>query len=584
MDLPEMGALAYPADVSYSLDDIIIESLPAPQREEVGCVEVRRLNPTGAGSIRCPPTDRPAPPRGGPVRVDLRSPEPLDPDGPDPRPTSPSQRSSASRRANMPGAGRSASPPSRRSSASCGCAPRPSSVLDGQPVVESVEWVPQIGLDLDLRLDGFALLMGLLVTGIGVLVFTYSIVYFTHERAVGRMAGLLVAFAGAMLGLVLSDGLLTLFVFWELTSITSFLLIGFDDRSAAARTAAVRALLVTGAGGLCLLAGLLMLGSAGRHRNDLALLADPPTGAVVNAALVLVLIGAVHQVGPVALPLLAAGRHGGPDPGVGLPALRHHGEGGHRRHRPVRAGVRRGRPVAADDRHRRRHHHVRRRHRRPAPAGRQARAGPRHGQPARPAGGAVRHRNTRGDLRRRRHAHRPRPVQGGVVPDRRHHRPRRPHPRPPPTPGPHRPTPGRSPPRPSSPRPRWRRSPRPSGSWPRRPTSTALLGVRHRLLGRRRAGRRGVRRGPHRRLHRHDGPGWPSDRRRPEPSTARPRSTPPRSTARRRPSRTRPVAARRGIAACSGLVARRSSRLLRRRRRRPDTARPRTSTWRCGTG
>ena len=165
-------------------------------------------------------------------------------------------------------------------------------VLDGQPVVESVGWVPQIGLNLDLRLDGFALLMGLLVTGIGVLVFTYSISYFTHERAIGRMAGLLVAFAGAMLGLVLSDGLLTLFVFWELTSITSFLLIGFDDRSTAARTAAVRALLVTGMGGLCLLAGLLILGQQADTGTISQLLADAPTGAVVNAALVLVLIGA----------------------------------------------------------------------------------------------------------------------------------------------------------------------------------------------------------------------------------------------------------------------------------------------------
>ena len=169
---------------------------------------------------------------------------------------------------------------------------RAGAVLDGRPVVESVEWVPQIGLTLDLRLDGFALLMGLLVTGIGVLVFTYAISYFTHEQAVGRMAGLLVAFAGAMLGLVLSNGLLTLFVFWELTSITSFLLIGFDDRSTAARTAAVRALLVTGMGGLCLLAGLLILGEVAGTGTISQLVAHPPTGAVVNAALVLVLIGA----------------------------------------------------------------------------------------------------------------------------------------------------------------------------------------------------------------------------------------------------------------------------------------------------
>ena len=139
--------------------------------------------------------------------------------------------------------------------------------------------------------------MGLLVSGIGVLVLGYSASYFDPSRHggepdLGRLAGLMVGFAGAMLGLVLANGLLTLFIFWELTSVTSFLLIGFDDRSAAARAAAVRALLVTGAGGLCLLAGLLMLGQQGGTTTISGLLSAPPSGSVTNAALVLVLLGA----------------------------------------------------------------------------------------------------------------------------------------------------------------------------------------------------------------------------------------------------------------------------------------------------
>ena len=165
-------------------------------------------------------------------------------------------------------------------------------VLDGEVVTSIVEWVPQLGLTIDVRLDGFGLLMGLLVSGIGLLVLLYSVSYFDHEPAVARLAGLLVAFAGAMLGLVLADGLLTLFVFWELTSITSFFLIGFDDRSASARTAAVRALLVTGVGGLSLLAGLILLGQASGEWTLAGLLADPPGGTVTSVALVLVLLGA----------------------------------------------------------------------------------------------------------------------------------------------------------------------------------------------------------------------------------------------------------------------------------------------------
>jgi multicomponent Na+:H+ antiporter subunit A len=134
--------------------------------------------------------------------------------------------------------------------------------------------------------------MGLLVSGIGVLVLLYSVAYFGRRDDLGRLAGLLVAFAGAMLGIVWADGLLTLFLFWELTSITSFLLIGFDDTNADARAAATRAFLVTGAGGLAMLAGLIILTIVGDTTTISGLIADPPSGTLTNVALALVLLGA----------------------------------------------------------------------------------------------------------------------------------------------------------------------------------------------------------------------------------------------------------------------------------------------------
>ena len=166
-------------------------------------------------------------------------------------------------------------------------------VVDGEVLTETVEWIPELGVDLALRLDGFAALMLVLVAGIGVLVIAYSASYFADPspRDV-RLLGLLVLFAGAMTGLVLADDVLVLYGFWELTSITSFLLIGNDHDKPRARAAALQALLVTGAGALAMLAGLIVLGQeAGTYRLS-AILADPPDGTAVNVALVLVLLGA----------------------------------------------------------------------------------------------------------------------------------------------------------------------------------------------------------------------------------------------------------------------------------------------------
>ena len=172
-------------------------------------------------------------------------------------------------------------------------ATRASGVLDGEPVTESFAWVEQLGITIDLRLDAFALVMVALVSGIGLLICVYSLGYFSHDKpGLARLAGVLTLFAGAMLGVVLSDQLIALFIFWELTSVTSYLLIGNDDTNPRARAAALQAIFITGVGGLAMLAGLIIIGQAGGTYRISELLVDPPSGAVVNAGLVLVLIGA----------------------------------------------------------------------------------------------------------------------------------------------------------------------------------------------------------------------------------------------------------------------------------------------------
>jgi multicomponent Na+:H+ antiporter subunit A len=165
-------------------------------------------------------------------------------------------------------------------------------VLDGAALSSTLSWVPGLGLGIDLRLDAFALLMIALVSGIGVLVFAYASSYFGDSPKAGRVAGLLTLFAGSMLGVVLADNLLALYVCWELTSVTSYLLIGIDDEKPEARAGALHALLVTGLGGLVMLAGFVLLGQAAGTYRLSEILADPPRGGVVPTALVLVLVGA----------------------------------------------------------------------------------------------------------------------------------------------------------------------------------------------------------------------------------------------------------------------------------------------------
>lgn len=120
-------------------------------------------------------------------------------------------------------------------------------------------WAPRFGIDLTFTLDGLSLLFLLTISGIGALVVLYSGAYLRGHPHLGRFLAFMLAFMGAMLGLVLADDLVLLYAFWELTAVTSFLLIGFDHTRLAARRAAIQALLITSFGGLALLVGAIIL-------------------------------------------------------------------------------------------------------------------------------------------------------------------------------------------------------------------------------------------------------------------------------------------------------------------------------------
>jgi multicomponent Na+:H+ antiporter subunit A len=133
----------------------------------------------------------------------------------------------------------------------------------GNLLFESSRWVPSLGINFDFRLDGLSLMFSLLITGIGSLIFIYASYYLKGHQYLDRFYGYLCLFMSAMLGVVLSDNILLLFIFWELTSISSFFLIGFNNDSAVSRKSALTALGVTGLGGFFLLAGLILIGEIG---------------------------------------------------------------------------------------------------------------------------------------------------------------------------------------------------------------------------------------------------------------------------------------------------------------------------------
>ncbi|MFI5617698.1 Na+/H+ antiporter subunit A [Streptomyces sp. NPDC051567] len=167
----------------------------------------------------------------------------------------------------------------------------------GGSVRWSLAWLPDYGVRLALRLDALSLLMVLLAAGVGALVLLYCVRYFADGTPLlGRFAGNLLAFAGAMLGLVLADDLVLLYVFWELTTVFSYLLIGHGSEHKQNRRSALQALTVTTFGGLAMLVGFLMLGNAAGTYRISALVADPPApSTTVSVAVVLVLLGALSK-------------------------------------------------------------------------------------------------------------------------------------------------------------------------------------------------------------------------------------------------------------------------------------------------
>ena len=163
------------------------------------------------------------------------------------------------------------------------------------PIDFAVPWIPSLGIELAFRIDGLALLFLLLITGIGSMVFVYAAGYMAGVAGRKRLFVLLLAFMLAMLGCVTSDNLILLFLFWEMTSLTSFMLVGFKHEYEASRKSAQQALMVTAGGGLVLLAGVILLGQIAGTYSISTLVETAPTwrdSALLPAALGCIFVGA----------------------------------------------------------------------------------------------------------------------------------------------------------------------------------------------------------------------------------------------------------------------------------------------------
>lgn len=167
---------------------------------------------------------------------------------------------------------------------------------NGGELFESYTWIPQLDFAISFRLDVLSWVMCLLVGLIGALVLFYCRYYFPADaRALALFAGLFVAFVASMLGLVLANDVLLLFVFWELTTVFSYLLIGYNPELKSSRRAAMKALIVTTFGGLAMFVGLLMLSVQAGTTQLSTILDNAPSGTLVNIAIVLILIGALSK-------------------------------------------------------------------------------------------------------------------------------------------------------------------------------------------------------------------------------------------------------------------------------------------------
>ncbi|HWU16266.1 MAG TPA: hydrogen gas-evolving membrane-bound hydrogenase subunit E [Devosia sp.] len=156
-------------------------------------------------------------------------------------------------------------------------------ISNREVIATAIDWVPAYGLKLSFLIDGLSLTFALTISGIGALIVLYAPAYLKGHHHLGRFMGFMLAFMGAMLGLVLADSMLALFAFWELTSVTSFLLIGFDHSRQAARRAAIQALVITNIGGMALLVGAILLRqiSGSWEISALNSLADEPLYGLV---------------------------------------------------------------------------------------------------------------------------------------------------------------------------------------------------------------------------------------------------------------------------------------------------------------
>lgn len=178
-------------------------------------------------------------------------------------------------------------------------------VYSDAPPQQMIQWVPGLGMHFAFRLDPLSWVMSLIVTGVGALVLIYSAAYFSATaKALGRFAATFVAFAGAMLGLVTTDNTLLMYVFWELTTVFSYLLIGHYHERQSSRRAANQAILVTTMGGLAMLAGIVMLGTVNGGSYSFSslmssMVATEGSGIVSDAylttALMLLLVGAISK-------------------------------------------------------------------------------------------------------------------------------------------------------------------------------------------------------------------------------------------------------------------------------------------------
>ena len=194
--------------------------------------------------------------------------------------------------------------------------------------------------------------MTLIVGGVGALVLVYCSAYFTTTASgLGRFAAVFVAFEGAMLGLVTADDMLMLFVFWELTTVTSYLLIGHYAERKASRRAAMQAIVITTAGGLAMLVGIILLGEAAGTYRLSEVIAHPPQGTTaVTVAIVCLLAGAITKSALIPFHFWLPAAMAAPTPGERVPARGGDGEGRRLPRRAVRAGVLAGPDVALDRR------------------------------------------------------------------------------------------------------------------------------------------------------------------------------------------------------------------------------------------